>query len=107
MLVLLLAVGEPVQMRAPHQAFYYDAAFGGLAKQLGDGGAVVAQSLVGVAAPVGEERVVATAQFAHLGGQPVEVGGAVYQRLDQVAGTPIRQRGERVAALLSREEPIR
>ena len=94
-------------MRAPHQALDDDAAFGGVAEQLGDGGAAVAQSLVGVAAPVGEEHIVAAAQFADLGGQPVEIGGAVYQRLDQVARTPVRQRGGRIAALLSREEPIR
>ena len=99
MLVLLLAVGELVQMRAPHQALDDDAAFGGLAEQLGDGGPVVAQSLVGVAAPVGEEQVVAAAHLVHLGGEPVEVGGAVDQRLDPVARAPVRHRGGRVSAL--------
>ncbi len=67
MLVLLLAVGELVQVRAPHQPLDDDAALGRLAEQLPDGRAVVAHLLVGVAAPVGEEQVVALAERLDLG----------------------------------------
>ena len=63
--VLLLAVGELVQMGPPHQTLDDDAAFGGAAEQFTDGRAVVAHLLVGVAPPVREEQMVARCQRFH------------------------------------------
>ncbi len=62
MLVLLLAVGERVEVAAPHQSFDHDAAFGGVAEQFGDGRSALSHPLVGITPPVGEEQVVAGAQ---------------------------------------------
>ena len=73
MLVLLLAVLELVQVRAPHQALDDDPASGGSAEQLGDRRAGLAQFLVGVAAPVGEEQIVAAGQRLDFGGELVEI----------------------------------
>ena len=87
-LVLFLAVGELVQVRAPHQSLDDDTALGGLAEQLGDGRAAVAHLLVGVTAPVGEEQVVAPTERLDLGHQLVEVRRAVDQRLRPIALTP-------------------
>src|SRR5689334_7439780 len=62
MLVLLLAVRELVQMRTPYQPLDDDTAFGRFAQQFPDGGSAVAHLLVRVAAPVGEEHIVAFAE---------------------------------------------
>ncbi len=105
-LVLLLAVGELVQVRAPHQALDDDAAFGRRAQQLADGGAVVAHLLVGVAAPVGEEQVVTP----HRAPRPRSPAGRNRSHRESAAGTvacaPGRNRGGRVASLFRGEEPV-
>ena len=88
--VLLLAVGELVQMRPPHQTLDDDTAFGGAAEQFTDGRAVVAHLLVRVAPPVREEQVVARAQRFHFGDETIEVRRAVDQRLRPVALAPGR-----------------
>src|SRR6476469_8481369 len=59
--VLLFAVGELVQVRAPYQPFDDDTALGRRAEQLPDRRSVVAQLLVRIATPVGEEQVVTLA----------------------------------------------
>jgi hypothetical protein len=107
MLVLLLAVGELVQMRAPHQALDHDAALGRVAEQLPDGRSVVAHLLVGVPAPIGEEEIVPVAEHLDFTDQPVEVGRTMDQRLGAATCTPGGNRGARVASLLRSEKPIR
>ena len=105
-LVLLLAVGELVQVRAPDQTLDDDTALGRRAEQLADGRAVVAHLLVGIATPVGEEQVVALAERLDLGHQLVEIGRTVDQRLRPTTRAPGRNRGGRVASLLRGEEPV-
>ena len=104
--VLLLAVGELVQVRAPYQPLDDDAALGRGAEQLPDRRPVVAHLLVGIATPVGEEHVVTIAECLDLGHQPVEIGRTVDQRLRATARAPGRNLGGRVASLLRGEEPL-
>jgi hypothetical protein len=52
---------------APQQALDDDAPLGRGREQLGHRGPVVAEFLVGVAAPVGEEEVVTLLETVHLG----------------------------------------
>jgi hypothetical protein len=61
-LVLLLAVLEPVQVRAPHQALDDNTALGSCAEEFGDARSAIAHPLVRIAAPVGEEQVITRAQ---------------------------------------------
>ena len=91
-LVLLLAVGERVEVRTPHQAFDDDAPFGGAAEHFGDRRAALAHLLIGIAAPVREEHVVARAQRLDLRRENVEVCRPVNQRLGPAPLTPGRQR---------------
>ena len=106
-LVLLLAEREPVQVRAPHQALDHHAPLGGGAEQIpATVGPPGRSQLVGVAAPVGEEQVVAAPQRFDLGDEPIEVGGAVHQRLHHVALAPGGQRTGRVTPLRCRKEPV-
>ena len=93
-------------MRPPHQALDQHPAARGGGEQLPDGGAAGAEQLPGVAAPVGEEEVVARAQRLDLVHQPREVLGAVHERPDEVAVGPGGLVGRRVAALLGAEEPV-
>ena len=71
-----------------------------------DGRAAVAQLLVGVAAPVGEEHIVALIERLDFGHQLVEVGRAVNQRLGATADAPGRNLGGRVSSLFRREKPF-
>ena len=64
----------------------------GVGEQLGHRRPAVAQPLVRVAAPVGEEQVVAGVECRDRVDQPVEVGAAVHERLDEVALGPRGQR---------------
>jgi hypothetical protein len=93
-------------MGAPHKALDHNAAFGRFAEQLRDGRSLIAHLLVGVAAPVGEEEIVAFAQRLYLADQAVEVGCTVNQRLGAVTCTPDGNRGGRVSSLIRGEEPI-
>ena len=104
--VLLLAVGELVQVRAPHQSLDDDAALGRRAEQLADRGSVIAHLLVGVPAPIGEEEVVAVAERLDFGHQPVEVRRTVNQRLGAATCTPGGNRGGRVASLFRSQKPV-
>lgn len=106
-LVLLLAVGKLVQMRPPHQPLDDHAAFRRCAEHLGNRRAAVAHLLVRVAAPVREEQVVPRLQGFDFGGQMIEVGRPVDQRLHAIAAAPSRHARVRVTALLVREEPAR
>jgi hypothetical protein len=91
MAVLFLVELEPVRVRPPHQPLDEHSALGGGAEQCGDRRPVLAQPLVGVAAPVGEEQVVTGPQLVHFADQSVEVGRPVNERLRLVALTPRRQ----------------
>ncbi len=106
MLVLLLAVGELVQMRTPHQTLYGDAPFCCAAEQLADTRPVFPHLLVRIAAPVREEEVVACAQRLDLVDEVVEVRRTVNQGLCPIALTPGRQARCRVAAFGIVEEPL-
>ncbi len=86
--VLRLAVGQRVEVGTPDQALDDHAALGGPGEQLRHGRAVRAHPLVRVAAPVGEEQVVARRQRLHLADQAVEVRGTVNQRLGEVSIGP-------------------
>jgi hypothetical protein len=105
--VLVSAVGQLVGVRAPHQPLHHHAAARGVAEQPAHGGAFGTEQFVGVAAPVGEEEVVAGPQLPHLRSQAGEVAAAVHVGPDVVALAPVRLPVGRVAALGSREEPLR
>jgi hypothetical protein len=101
----LLVQRQPRHVRAPHQATHAHAALDRLGEQLGHRRTAVAQQLVGVTPPVGEEEVVAGVERPHLLDQPVEVGAAVHQGLREVARRPSGQRRVGVSALLRAEQP--
>ena len=63
MAVLLLVELQPVRVRPPHQPLDEHAALGRGTEQFGDRRPVLAQPLVGVASPVGEEQVITGAQL--------------------------------------------
>jgi hypothetical protein len=105
MLVLLLAVGELVEVRAPHQSLDHHSALGSLAEEFSDRRALVAELFVGVASPIGEEQIVARTQRLHFADQLVEVGRAMDQRLGAIADTPDGNLAGRVASLLGGEKP--
>ena len=102
----LLVQRQPGHVRAPDQPAHAHPALDRLGEQLGHRRPLVAQLLVGIAAPVGEEQVVAGVQRPHLLDQPVEVGAAVQQRLGEVPRRPPGQRRGRVAPLLRAEQPL-
>jgi hypothetical protein len=104
--VLLLAVLQLVPVRAPDEPLDDDTAFGCPAEQFGDGRPVRAEALIGVAAPVGEEQLITRDEGLDLVDQLVEVGGAVHERHRQVALSPRRQPGGRVAPLAGGEKPV-
>ena len=104
--VLLLAVGELVQVRAPHQSLDDDAALGRRAEQLADRRAVVTHLLVGISTPIGEEEVVPVAERLDVGHQPVEVRRTVNQRLRAATCAPGGNRGGRVASLFRSQKPV-
>jgi len=104
--VLLLAVGQPVGMRAPHQPLDDHPTTGRVAEQLADRRALGAQALVGVAAPVREEQVVARTQCPDLLNEPGEVSAAVDEGHHPVPRRPRRQAEGRVAPLRGGEEPV-
>jgi hypothetical protein len=68
--------------------------------------AVVPHFLVRVAPPVREEQVVACAQRLYFGGEVVEVGRAVDQRLRPIALAPGRYLGRKITPFGIGEEPI-
>lgn len=104
--VLVRTERQRVDVRPPDEATHDDAAVQRTFEQLGHRRSVLAQPLVGIAPPVGEEQVVALVERIDLLDQPVEVGDAVEQRFREVAGRPRGQRCGGVAALLGREEPL-
>jgi hypothetical protein len=110
--VLLFAELEAVEVRAPQQASHQHATAGCRAEQVRYPGARRGEPLVGVAAPVGEEQQIAGLEGGDAGQQLREVGRAVDQRPDLVAGRPRRaaaagvEAGGRVATLRRGEEPV-
>jgi hypothetical protein len=104
--VLLLAVGQVVVVRAPHQALDDDSAARGVAEELADRGLVRAQTLVCVATPVGEEQVVARLQRPDLRRETGEIRGTVHERHHPVAGGPGGQPVGGVAPLCIGQEPV-
>ncbi len=91
MAVLLLVELQPVRVRPPHEALDEHTALGRRTEQFGHCRPVLAQPLIGVASPVGEEQVITGAQLLHFGDEAIEVGRPVDQRLRLVALTPRRQ----------------
>jgi len=110
--VLLLAELEAVQVRAPQQAPHQNAAPGRRAEQVSYRRARRGEQLVGVAAPVGEQQQIAGAEGGDAGQQFGEVGNAVDERPDLVAGRLRNaaaariEAGGRVAALRRGQEPV-
>jgi hypothetical protein len=112
--VLLGAETEPVQVRPPEQPLDHHTSAGGLGQDgpyFGIG--IVAQPLVGIAAPVREVQPITRSQSSNRFQQPLKVGCPMHQRFDPVARAPGRtvctpsvKRGEIVAALGGREKPI-
>jgi hypothetical protein len=64
---------------------------------------VLAQLLVGVASPIGEEQMIARADRLDFGDEAVEVRRPVNERLCLIALAPGRQIRIRITALLCRE----
>ena len=91
MAVLLLVELERVRIRPPHESLDEHTALGRGTEQFGDGRPVLAQPLIGVAPPVGEEQVIAGAQLLHLGDEAIEIGRPVDEGLGLIALAP---RGE-------------
>ena len=104
--VLLLAVGERVGVRPPHEPFHDDPAPRGITEQLTDGRADVAQPLVGIAAPVGEEQMVPCPHRLHCLDEPGEVSSSVDQRVDSVTCGPCRQPAGRITAFRRGQKPV-
>ena len=104
--VLFLAVGQRIGVRTPHQTLHDHPAAGGIAEELGERRTRVAEPLIGVTPPVGEEQMITGTQRRHFGREPVEVGGPVHQRGHGVARAPGRQPARRITALGRREEPV-
>jgi hypothetical protein len=86
--VLLLAVLQHVEVRAPHQSLDDNASLRGGAEKLGDGGTIGTHELVGIAAPVGEEQVIARLERLNLADEVVKVSRAVDERPNVVSGAP-------------------
>ncbi len=106
--LLLLVEPECLRMGAPQQAAQVDPPFGEPAEQLDERWTVVAEPLVIVAAPIGEEHVVARTRGAEHVREPIEVHGPVDQRGHGVAlgpGLVTRERRRRVPELRPAEEP--
>ncbi len=110
--VLLLAEGEPVQVRAPHQALDHHPPPCCVGEDPRDLGARPVQQLVGIPAPIGEHQQVAGPQRRHAAEQLSEVRLAMDQRGDVIAngerravGVAAVEPGGRIAALGRTEEP--
>jgi hypothetical protein len=111
--VLFGAEAEPIQVGPPEQSLDDDTAArrgreDGADRRIG----IVAQQLVGIAAPVGEVDPVTGAKASNRFQEPAVVGGSVHERFDLVARAPgetVRspavELGEIVAALGGREKP--
>ena len=113
--VLFAGEGQAVPVGAPDQAPDVNSSDVSLRQQVLDRGfCVVGQALVGVAAPIGEVDCVAGSGLLDALRQLREVGGAVYQRPDEVAAGPGLlpevagvEHGLRVAALRLGQQPLR
>lgn len=105
--VLLLAVADVIGVRAPQQALHHHAPPSRAGEQLAERRPIRAHQLVRVAAPVGEEQVIARLERFDLVDEPVEVGRTVYPRDGEVALGPRQAFPRRIAPLLRREEPVR
>ncbi len=97
---------QPVLRGAPHQPLEQDTAGRHLRERLGHRGALVPQSLTGVAAPGREEHEVTTVGAVQRRPQGAEVRLAVHQRLDGVPPGPGGQRRGVVPALRPAQEPV-
>src|SRR5664279_6491739 len=64
--VLLLAEREPVEVRAPHQSLDHHATAGGVRENSRDLSVRVAQALVGITPPIGEQQQVTGSHGLHL-----------------------------------------
>jgi hypothetical protein len=102
----LLVQLQAIHVRAPDQPAHAHAPLDRVGEELRDRGALVAQQLIGITPPVGEEQVIPGVQRMHLLDQPVEVGAAVHQRLGQVPRRPCRKLRGRVAPLVRAEQPL-
>ena len=111
--VLSSAEAKPISVRPPEQSFDTHAPARGIRKHSADFGLLGAvKKLIGVAAPVGEEQLVAGVQLPDRLQKPEEVGRAVDQVLDPVPDRPRKSvrmpavdGGRIVASLETGEEP--
>ena len=104
--VLRDVVAEHLEVRAPQQPAHQGPAPCRAREDLGDRRSAVAELLVAVAAPAGEQHQVAVAGRRHALGERAVVGAPVHPQVHGVALGPRPQPGRRVVALGAREEPV-
>ena len=104
-LLLLLVELEPVRVRPPHQSLDEHTALRGGSEQFGDRRPVLAQPLIRIASPVGEEQVVTGAQLLHFGAdlvRPQGRSGGGMAGVRVAAGERVVERGDNSRLLVDR-----
>lgn len=111
--VLLLAEGQPVQVRAPNEPFHDCAPRSGIAQRVRDLRAARVQRLVGISAPIGEHHQVVRTDPTQTREQLREVHPSMNKLVDSVARgpsspthVPTIDPRRRITAFVRAQEPV-